>query len=209
MRGEHRSAVNSPCSPSGSSPHARGTRDFDAGAHRRGRFIPACAGNTFVLGRRGARVRVHPRMRGEHQIQPQEIEHLSGSSPHARGTHPIHREHGANRRFIPACAGNTPKSSLIQRPSTVHPRMRGEHVQRPAQALGAAGSSPHARGTLPVGALGVARARFIPACAGNTADAVFRSSAMPVHPRVRGEHIAPASLDEALRGSSPHARGTL
>ena len=30
-------------------------------------------------------------------------------------------------RFIPACAGNTLRSPSICRPSTVHPRLCGEH----------------------------------------------------------------------------------
>ncbi len=65
-RGEHSGGDRSQARSLGSSPLARGTpasgRDV-AGDHR---LIPARAGNTNRLGRRGSRRSAHPRSRGEH-----------------------------------------------------------------------------------------------------------------------------------------------
>jgi len=133
-------------------------------------------------------------------------------------------------RFIPACAGNTSLSGLEATSfggssphargtrsalvtncdiSSVHPRMRGEHLHSQAQnhqthrfIPACAGntqlcsrfyafcwrSSPHARGTHSSLAALPLRYRFIPACAGNTLPYSFTIA--------------------LLTGSSPHARGT-
>ena len=66
--------------------------------------------------------------------------------------------------------------------------MRGEHNTGNDSNPVAAGSSPHARGTLGNDEWAVSMERFIPACAGNTA--AYAVKAMLPH------------------GSSPHARGT-
>ena len=70
------------------------------------------------------------------------------------------------------------------------------------------GSSPRARGTAgspPSVAFG---GRFIPACAGNSSQTKFTSSACPVHPRVRGEQLGTFNDADGSIGSSPRARGT-
>ena len=86
MRGEHLGQDIAFMQTQGSSPHARGTRCI-ACACRVGRgIIPACAGNTHMEYWNKARVRDHPRMRGEHS-QPMNAQYFNqGSSPHARGT---------------------------------------------------------------------------------------------------------------------------
>ena len=66
MRGEHGCAMTIADPRNGSSPHARGTRIGPALAWLDGRFIPACAGNTFGIDRKTKHKAVHPRMRGEH-----------------------------------------------------------------------------------------------------------------------------------------------
>ena len=65
-RGEHRYCDLFPGVPFGSSPLARGTRDFAKlrGSHYR--FIPAGAGNTSVAACPVVVGAVHPRWRGEH-----------------------------------------------------------------------------------------------------------------------------------------------
>jgi len=198
---------------------------------REWQFIPACAGNTAIFLTCAVSI--------------------FGSSPHARGTppafaertvgdpvHPRMRgEHGLfeprplfQRRFIPACAGNTaelirkwndkcgssphargtPLSLYVNGTiNAVHPRMRGEHadIRRLARSI----------------------CRFIPACAGNTfaSRLSFRRSfgssphargtrqypclfiiCIAVHPRMRGEHRIGSLLPLYQHGSSPHARGT-
>ena len=166
MRGEHGSTGADTDKEVGSSPHARGTLarhpDRDGG----NRFIP-----------------------GEHTSDPATPTVKIGSSPHARGTRAGGWSDILNLRFIPACAGNTcnPEYPALWPP--VHPRMRGEHSIRVVCNNTLGGSSPHARGTPRVRHIAGLLDRFIPACAGNTCPALFRSMSTTVHPRMRGEHI--------------------
>ena len=55
---------------------------------------------------------------------------------------------------------------------------------------------------------GQAGARFIPAHAGNADAEIADLTAHKVHPRARGERIAPGNSGELDRGSSPRTRGT-
>ena len=50
--------------------------------------------------------------------------------------------------------------------------------------------------------------RFIPAYAGNTTATLFACSAVPVHPRLRGEHREFLPKYNVEPGSSPPTRGT-
>ena len=72
----------------------------------------------------------------------------------------------------------------------------------------AVGSAPHARGTPPGGDRSRKRARFSPACAGNTKSITAACAAWSVQPRMRGEHPSSARSRAASAGSAPHARGT-
>ena len=147
-RGEHAVAVAVLLTSDGSSPLARGT----PGGRRRGpvpgRFIPARAGNTNIGSPRCPATPVHPRSRGEHPVETRRRQHVDGSSPLARGTPGKRLRRGAERRFIPARAGNTVRTCGRCGETAVHPRSRGEHAAVP-KALGE-------------------RWRFIPARAGNT-----------------------------------------
>ena len=71
-----------------------------------------------------------------------------------------------------------------------------------------AGSSPRARGTLIIGNHTLDVRRFIPACAGNILFRQKYVTAVPVHPRVRGEHRIAGIIRPKYIGSSPRARGT-
>ena len=153
-------------------------------------------------------VPVHPRMRGEHSHHSAPPVTGAGSSPHARGTHPIGRGNDDFIRFIPACAGNTPPTIWPQPSRPVHPRMRGEHGAGSFTATAMSGSSPHARGTRRRAHAWQRVGRFIPACAGNTVAAPVAVSQFTVHPRMRGEHAKRTFCDGYATGSSPHARGT-
>ena len=189
MRGEHACIATARQSPGGSSPRARGTLLQGGARTIDGRFIPACAGNTGYRPPCPEQAPVHPRVRGEHLISSSRRSKLVGSSPRARGTRRRPSYASAPRRFIPACAGNTPGEAVdIVRPP-VHPRVRGEHI------------APAIAATCPM--------RFIPACAGNTAVIFMPLTFLTVHPRVRGEHARVSAALRRIAGSSPRARGTL
>ena len=86
MRGEHNRGGGTVLIRGGSSPHARGTLLRAVHRSLNPRFIPACAGNTIRQRREFSSRTVHPRMRGEHCVQPTTDMAKRGSSPHARGT---------------------------------------------------------------------------------------------------------------------------
>ena len=111
MRGEHKTIDVEITPDDGSAPHARGTRHYPHVLVAFLRFSPACAGNTTNFHLSPSLYPVQPRMRGEHSVQPSEIEFSNGSAPHARGTRGDRRVKGRNIRFSPACAGNTPARS--------------------------------------------------------------------------------------------------
>ena len=133
-----------------------------------------------------------------------------GSSPPARGTPPP--EYGLEPcgRFIPARAGNTGYRSWPACSNTVHPRPRGEHLDRDGRGecqgrfIPARGGEHCATARSSPGAF-----RFIPARAGNTSPPDSRSHTTPVHPRPRGEHGTIKTVPVPSCGSSPPARGTL
>ena len=107
VRGEHLSPQSARPNGSGSSPRARGTlpeRGFLVSP--RG-IIPACAGNTLIQPSKVKYHGDHPRVRGEHTGLGYGDLVTEGSSPRARGTHPLLIFPPIARGIIPARAGNT------------------------------------------------------------------------------------------------------
>ena len=147
-------------------------------------------------------------MRGEHIIYSCHIAILTGSSPHAWGTFQVPDTIGAASRFIPTCVGNILAASQEARHPSVHPHMRGEHLNIPVYYDIADGSSPHAWGTYDRHDLVEEAARFIPTCVGNIPERRPRYPHLSVHPHMRGEHPHPSLASLATIGSSPHAWGT-
>ena len=167
-RGEHMPNLNDKRATGGSSPLARGTLVEVGGLTLGCRFIPAGAGNTCWLGLSVASFSVHPRWRGEHVRDTGTEGHWAGSSPLARGTLPCLGRLIVTMRFIPAGAGNTRRCPTFRRPSSVHPRWRGEHDMTGGAGSTVDGSSPLARGTHYPARISNTGGRFIPAGAGNT-----------------------------------------
>ena len=171
----------------GSSPRARGTVTRVLMACPPSRFIPACAGNSFLVKRFRFGVPVHPRVRGEQTGNVCVYGGCPGSSPRARGTVVSKSSKAPPVRFIPACAGNRAVAFWPTISPSVHPRVRGEQPATIAARTFAAGSSPRARGTVRLLRAAPRRHRFIPACAGNSQRTSPFHPRMPVHPRVREE----------------------
>ena len=131
-----------------------------------------------------------------------------GSSPLARGTPGRQGRCLLLRGLIPARAGNTPQRRYALPPPRAHPRSRGEHLQWRLPPFLSRGSSPLARGTLPFIEQAGTPVGLIPARAGNTLSTGNTSSPLKAHPRSRGEHKFRISKANAVKGSSPLARGT-
>ena len=155
--------------------------DFDAG------IIPARAGFTGRLRRRGEPLGDHPRSRGVYTMAHTQEGTMAGSSPLARGLPRPRFAEGRTDGIIPARAGFTRAGrSPPSRPAD-HPRSRGVyHCDRAGEGL-LPGSSPLARGLL------------------KSSD-LLRIAGMD-HPRSRGVYTIRHSERNTTMGSSPLARG--
>ncbi len=111
-----------------------------------------------------------------------------GSSPRTRGTGKSDASSPSANRFIPADAGNSRSAASSYRPSSVHPRGRGEQRPHPNCQGQGCGSSPRTRGT----GAPKSHKRTLPA----------------VHPRGRGEQCPFSLRARSMAGSSPRTRGT-
>ena len=172
----------------GSSPLTRGTQTQPEQCFMNRRFIPAYAGNS-----RGFDVQQTTK---------------TGSSPLTRGTRLNVHLVQTTEWFIPAYAGNSRSISSAMSLSPVHPRLRGElGVLRYRSGL-SCGSSPLTRGTHAVLGFQEQPARFIPAYAGNSRTRKWFAQIRAVHPRLRGELLAPLQSVALIAGSSPLTRGT-
>ena len=192
--------------PLGSSPHARGARGTSWLVASAPGIIPACAGSTCPLPSRRSSCWDHPRMRGEHWLDPYVALGYWGSSPHARGARPFVDADAQARGIIPACAGSTLIAGAGMLAWRDHPRMRGEHLPQVSSHISPQGSSPHARGARVLGISTRAKRGIIPACAGSTRPP-HGSPGCPGDPRMRGKHMPRHLPRLPRRGSSPHARG--
>ncbi|ABI62267.1 Hypothetical protein GbCGDNIH1_1369 [Granulibacter bethesdensis CGDNIH1] len=111
------------------------------------RFIPAQAGNTSVCILCSLVIPVHPRAGGEHPVVTPVSRAMIGSSPRRRGTRRTQHQYLAQRRFIPAQAGNTRWVQRRAARNPVHPRAGGEHSTSQHFPYLSDGSSPRRRGT--------------------------------------------------------------
>ena len=130
---------------------------------------------------------VHPRACGERISNRVPASSSNGSSPRMRGTAPIPIPRPPLLRFIPAHAGNGLPEFCSQVVHSVHPRACGERSCRGPEFSPCGGSSPRMRGTASTRSQNKTRNRFIPAHAGNGAQAAKAQGGLPVHPRACGE----------------------
>ena len=131
-----------------------------------------------------------------------------GSSPLTRGTLTEREARYCSLGIIPAYAGNTNHDDQDHHRDRDHPRLRGEHDRLEPSYETVAGSSPLTRGTQFRGDAAHFNERIIPAYAGNTCSANYRTKGIWDHPRLRGEHIIATRTTHTITGSSPLTRGT-
>ena len=173
----------------GSSPRVRGRPKGTGPENYRFGLIPAGAGQTYALARRGARQTAHPRGCGADPRPCPEGGTSEGSSPRVRGR-PIFRPRAeADAGLIPAGAGQTADKPMRVPGRGAHPRGCGADACRPLAGQALTGSSPRVRGRRVLQGTRRLLPGLIPAGAGQT----------PVHrralqrgtgssPRVRGRH---------------------
>ncbi len=172
------------------------------------RFIPAGAGNAWPGRYAGGVGAVYPRGCGERPARLLAIASMAGLSPRVRGTLCVEFDTMANKRFIPAGAGNAAiySGGGIGRP--VYPRGCGERLFSLFPLADRFGLSPRVRGTQIDGALASACPRFIPAGAGNAYRPRQTRRPGPVYPRGCGERPSPSTISSGSPGLSPRVRGT-
>ena len=191
----------------GSSPLARGKLEAFGGLPLASRLIPARAGKTSWRPERPPDGTAHPRSRGENSAGTAGYSSQPGSSPLARGKRGSSPGWRRTTGLIPARAGKTPTRALRPRSVKAHPRSRGENGWGWDRGQGEHGSSPLARGKLPVRNHASRIHGLIPARAGKTAWGRSSVHTDWAHPRSRGENATPRQETIRRCGSSPLARG--
>ena len=127
LRGEHSPAALVQMSVTGSPPPARGALSVGEARHRIVGITPACAGSTPSWACGIARSADHPRLRGEHMGELDDLGVCCGSPPPARGARAPYAVPPSTVRITPACAGSTRHWSAAALNGGDHPRLRGEH----------------------------------------------------------------------------------
>ena len=154
-------------------------------------------------------MRDHPRSRGVYQTRTTMGNIPSGSSPLARGLRRSARGHPRQAGIIPARAGFTAGVVGCRTRPRDHPRSRGVYLRRVLNKNEVPGSSPLARGLLPLRTNSRTIHRIIPARAGFTRRCGSPTTAQRDHPRSRGVYFAAFDCHADVVGSSPLARGLL
>ena len=168
VRGEHTPWMVCPLYAAGSSPRTRGAPVDRAVVPARTGIIPAYAGSTFGLREQDQADRDHPRVRGEHHLEPPHVFCLPGSSPRTRGAHIEDSDLVRCEGIIPAYAGSTCVARGRGSRRRDHPRVRGEHCGRKYGLRYGSGSSPRTRGARATCTSARAQTGIIPAYAGST-----------------------------------------
>ena len=149
-RGDHCLKLGHVAFTAGSSPLARGPLRPIARDTRAVGLIPARAGTTYSRG--GGRVApgAHPRSRGDHFNRHSSLNNALGSSPLARGPPYGSSLTPGQPGLIPARAGTTGWRRTLFVITRAHPRSRGDHGDFKVSGVITQGSSPLARGPLPL-----------------------------------------------------------
>ncbi len=176
---------------------------------RRGRSIPACAGEPCggEVGR--ALPEVYPRLCGGTTGAQTVNEYDNGLSPPVRGNPSQRIIAPICERSIPACAGEPAIARIDLSPDEVYPRLcGGTGFRRPGRHI-RQGLSPPVRGNLRPDRYFAIGKGSIPACAGEPGCACAGAAFPAVYPRLCGGTSASQLDTAARRGLSPPVRGNL
>ena len=130
-----------------------------------------------------------------------------GLSPRGRGKRSRSRLPISTTRSIPAWAGETPAAALALPAAAVYPRVGGGNNPIDPKPIRPSGLSPRGRGKPAPNRCIAARARSIPAWAGETSVSGVMSRSPGVYPRVGGGNIGQRAFYSPLDGLSPRGRG--
>ena len=191
----------------GSPPHRRGKGH---GCHQTAVVVgitPAWAGKSCWSSSSGSKVRDHPRVGGEKELEGKPPLRLWGSPPRGRGKGGKSFTGNMFTGITPAWAG---KRQVIFRTNAVpgdHPRVGGEKIPVEQNEVGIGGSPPRGRGkAFLFGDFDIQR-RITPAWAGKSEGTDCARAENGDHPRVGGEKAAYLRAVCGPRGSPPRGRG--
>jgi len=150
---------------------------------------------------------VDPRVRGGDTLIRSTRRFSRGRSPRTRGRPVLGVDMEAEKRSIPAYAGETADFELDHLALQVDPRVRGGDVEEHRRWGNPAGRSPRTRGRPARRKLAASQAGSIPAYAGETEGHRQRVDPARVDPRVRGGDHSRGRAGRCMKGRSPRTRG--
>ena len=118
--------TSSPASP-GSPPRVREPQSEVAWSCQCRRITPACAGTTNVDHLLTSLSLDHPRVCGNHSVDPSNMDQSAGSPPRVREPRGEHSIDLMTNRITPACAGTTDDGFAANVKFGDHPRVCGNH----------------------------------------------------------------------------------
>ncbi len=203
-------SISSVCLPAvqGPSPPTRGSPCRCGARPTCERSIPAYAGEPAAETPPPGVPRVHPRLRGGAEAAALISGTPKGPSPPTRGSRWHWPCPSRGTGSIPAYAGEPIGRMNTHATATVHPRLRGGACTLRACALHPEGPSPPTRGSPKRSRGERAGAGSIPAYAGEPLACCSRSSALWVHPRLRGGALDRNDDPRKRNGPSPPTRGS-
>ena len=181
--------VSRGCSRFGSSPRVRGKRCKLRQLKQQIRIIPARAGQTASVERRGRGQTDHPRACGANRRRSPLLSEMYGSSPRVRGKQPSLGSCMLLSRIIPARAGQTRHCGVWVAQYADHPRACGANCPAGTSKMNGVGSSPRVRGKRHNPHQRQHIHRIIPARAGQTVAVPQAESGEPDHPRACGANL--------------------
>ena len=171
----------------GTSPRVRGKLWTHLPTVGRERYIPACAGETWLRPTSPRQAGVHPRVCGGN-TRPR---------PSTKG----------GTGYIPACAGETRASHAARRRKTVHPRVCGGNLEVSHLLSKLLGYIPACAGETAFFCLQLLADRVHPRVCGETEACLLAKRLHEVHPRVCGGNGVMILGSRAVTGTSPRVRG--
>ena len=151
--------------------------------------------------------RVYPRVCGGTSVLSVYRNRRTGLSPRVRGNPKGRTRSGGEIGSIPACAGEPMFYEPPEYAEWVYPRVCGGTMREFGREHQMTGLSPRMRGNLGTLFASLARARSIPACAGEPLPGWPPRFHIPVYPRVCGGTLAPSRGNHRRQGLSPRVRG--
>ncbi len=207
VRGDHPKRATVDGNARGPPPRARGPLGTGSVPARRRGTTPACAGATRGPWLRSRAGGDHPRVRGDHRLEPTGSRVPRGPPPRARGPPGGACSRGRKAGTTPACAGTTRTGPRPAPGARDHPRVRGDHPIAIVSCPWGSGPPPRARGPHPRRPDRLDVHGTTPACAGTTWSLPPGPPWPRDHPRVRGDHLKAEEPDTYAEGPPPRARG--